>query len=496
MSATMSIQRGPSMVRKPLLSLRSVSAIGLGDNSDASYSVQVGIGKETVPLIFDTGSSDLWSISSDCSRTSCGSIPTAASIQSSSFQASGLDVRLNFGDSSRPTFASGRIVSGPANVAGIQVQAQFLAAINQTNTGVPGIFGGGFPTPAGSPIFFQLLSQNLGANPSSQAIADAYISSLAHKGPLLSRLVVGGQLEQPMYTISLQRDTIELGGNIGQLTIGKLPDGISNDSLTWVPVRLYTQEQGGISGPSNSLNDHYPIGWEIPIDDVIFNGQSLPKPNISTGIGYSALIDTGTSWIEGPENVVNRILSAISTDVTHFDSENGPKIMCNLSSDLSFVIGGKHFPVDPRDFLGLQDDVKDCTLGTIRSTDPPQAGWLLSWVLGVPFMKSTFIAFYYGNLTHPSVDPPRIGFLSTVPRNVDELFSLALSKAQQTGGFIAVTENPPTGTIIPVATSTNSVGVGQTTGNSTTSVSNGSTSHIARSHVLLWISCIIALQFV
>jgi hypothetical protein len=48
----------------------------------------------------------------------------------------------------------------------------------------------------------------------------------------------------------LQRDTIDVSGNDGAFTIGKLPDGIDNSSLTWVPVRLYDPEDGGLNPPT------------------------------------------------------------------------------------------------------------------------------------------------------------------------------------------------------------------------------------------------------
>lgn len=49
--------------------------------------------------------------------------------------------------------------------------------------------------------------------------------------------------------LSIKRDTME-GEEAGHLTLGKLPDGIDNSSLTWVPVRLYTAEDGGMGPPS------------------------------------------------------------------------------------------------------------------------------------------------------------------------------------------------------------------------------------------------------
>lgn len=47
----------------------------------------------------------------------------------------------------------------------------------------------------------------------------------------------------------LQRDIIDVSGSNGSLTVGKLPDGINNSSLTWVPVRLYRPEDGGLNPP-------------------------------------------------------------------------------------------------------------------------------------------------------------------------------------------------------------------------------------------------------
>ena len=35
-----------------------------------------------------------------------------------------------------------------------------------------------------------------------------------------------------MYTLTLQRDSIQVEGNVGMLSIGE-------DSLTWVPIRAY-----------------------------------------------------------------------------------------------------------------------------------------------------------------------------------------------------------------------------------------------------------------
>jgi hypothetical protein len=214
-------------------------------------------------------------------------------------------VVLNYGDSAHPTSASGSIGSGSVSIAGLSITDQFLAAVNNTNTSLSdqslsGIFGIGFPNPLSGSVIFasearfilglvadaltglfpvDLIKQTLGPAPASgsrpidAAITDGFISALPSQGPFLSRLVANGQLRQPMFTVrvfyivctgrrliashqvTLEREDVEVGGNVGQLTIGQLPDGVSNDSLTWVPVRLYTPNEGGLAGSTSNPNE-------------------------------------------------------------------------------------------------------------------------------------------------------------------------------------------------------------------------------------------------
>ena len=61
--------------------------------------------------------------------------------------------------------------------------------------------------------------------------------------------------------------------------------------------------------------------------------------------------------------------------------------------------------------------------------------------------KRNLVAFHYGNLTHPSADPPRMGFLSTVPGNADDLYGTDVQAAKHDGKFV--------GAYDPLATNTN-----------------------------------------
>ena len=142
------------------------------------------------------------------------------------------------------------------------------------------------------------------------------------------------------------------------------------------------------------------------IDDVYFNGERLPRSNISSPfIQLSALIDTvcffshfnnllslthifsfkGSSLIRGPEDVIQYILELLG---------NGGRYPCTHSHSLAFSIGGQLFPVDPRDFAAqtLPNSVEVCS-PNIAATDPPYVGgYQFSWNLGIPFLKG-FVCF-------------------------------------------------------------------------------------------------------
>ena len=70
------------------------------------------------------------------------------------------------------------------------------------------------------------------------------------------------------------------------------------------------------------------------------------------------------------------------------------------------------------------------------------------------FTGRNLVAFYYGNLTHPSLDPPRIGFLSQVPTNASALLTEAVEDAKDNGGnfesaLVFLLSSPPPLYIVP-----------------------------------------------
>ncbi|TFK34791.1 aspartic peptidase domain-containing protein [Crucibulum laeve] len=413
-------------------------SIGLGNNADLLYTVPIELGNTVVAVNIDTGSSDLWVVSDTCTAGTCAGSAVTRYPESSLISA-GADVSMFYGDSSTGTHAFGSVGLDTATIAGVTMTQQSFGLVNDTNNQIvqfstAGIFGLGFPS--GSKIQEAVTVAKHGAIDQT----DDFLRSTYTSGPLLTRIAMTGALEMPMFSITLQRSTIDISGT-GLLTIGKLPDGVDNSTLTWVPVRLYDPVDGGLDPPTFAPNEVYPFRWEIDIDAVYFDGQKLPDSTIQAIDGVdskrvSALIDTGNSLLRGPEDVVNNILTSVSPSYNPNQSGAVPTLPCNLPKTISFQIGGKMFPIDPRDFIGQQNtgDATTCVADNLVTTDPPSMGSLFRWSLGAPFLRSNLVAFHYGNLTHPSVDPPRIGIKSNVPANAAALLKQAVADAVNNGG--------------------------------------------------------------
>ncbi|KAF8660913.1 hypothetical protein AX16_001541 [Volvariella volvacea WC 439] len=413
-------------------------SIGLGNNADLLYTVPIEIDDTVAAVNLDTGSSDLWLITDQCTTNTCRTA-NALRLPSDSVTPAGTDVQMFYGDSTTGTFARGTVGRATATIAGIAMDDQPYGAINDTNNVIvqfhtSGIFGLGFPS--GSKIQEAVVTAESGPIDDT----DDFLRATWTDGPLLSRISMTNALELPMFSITLQRNTIDIGGH-GMLTVGRLPDGVDESSLTWVPVRLYEVEDGGLAPPNFAPNEVYPFRWEIDIDGVFLDGQRIPDSRIPATGGVdsrrtSALIDTGNSLLRGPKDVVDNILSRVSDTYNPSAADPIAELPCINPRTMAFQIGGKMFPVDPRDFIGQhrRGDVMTCVADNLVSTDAPSIGATFRWSLGDPFLRSNLVAFHYGNLTHPSVDPPRIGLLSLVPSNADELLVQAVNDAVNNGG--------------------------------------------------------------
>ncbi|KZV76796.1 acid protease [Peniophora sp. CONT] len=510
-----SILRGEIKPSPKLRSRGASSSVGLGDYFDATYTVLADVGDTTLPLVLDTGSADLWVLSQ---QSLTEAIPVYAGV---SFYSAGLDAAFLYGDSRTGTAAYGPIGRDVFSLAGLPNPNQYFASVGKTNTsvertGAAGIFGLGFPL--NSVIWNELLSAQyprarrrskqldlttktfpdlsfISASrlapvsgtkaPLRRAIptVEDVLDSFTSYGPPTARLALGSALTAPMFCIALQREVVDIGGNAGALTLGGLPTGVDAQALKWANVRTYATDEGGLGAPMTSPDEKYPLAWEVPVDDVYLDGQRLPRSNLSSAnIALTALIDTGSSLVRGPADVLALIYSRIG----------GEDYPCKAAHTLAFSIAGQLFPIDPRDFgsQSYDDSPATCT-PALAPADPPGGGFLYSWSLGDPFLKGALTAYYYGNLTYPSQDPPRIGFLSTVPPDAGDRLTQVVENAMAAGGLLASTAEPaPTGYVLGP---TNSLGVPQAVPSGSISVGNPASPRMTVDPLLMLIATCIGI---
>ena len=87
-----------------------------------------------------------------------------------------------------------------------------------------------------------------------------HLSSYSSIGPFIPRLVAQGTLTYPMFTITLQWHLVDVGRNMGIISLGKLPSGVNNNSLTWVKVRGYTTAESAMTAWFARGSVPYPMG--------------------------------------------------------------------------------------------------------------------------------------------------------------------------------------------------------------------------------------------
>lgn len=125
--------------------------------------------------------------------------------------------------------------------------------------------------------------------------------------------------------------------------------------------------------------------WEVQISDLFVDGE--PQ---SLCAGCYAAVDTGTSELGGPSEVVDELARrlAVLQDCSNFESL--PK--------LGFEIGGRVLYLEPRDYV---DRVGErCQISLMALDVPPPRGPM--FVLGIPFLQK-FVTVYDN-------DKRRVGF--------------------------------------------------------------------------------------
>ncbi|KAG9066462.1 hypothetical protein KI688_001688 [Linnemannia hyalina] len=346
-------------------------------NPDLEYYgvVKVGTPAQTLNLIFDTGSSDIWFPSTSCSTPACKVHTRFNSSKSSTYKKDNRPWKIEYGDGS---FANGYLASEIVNAGGVQVRQTVGLAKNVSDkfkdSPEDGIFGLGFNT---------LLS----VKGVSTFMDNAIATSAKNK-------TKGGVLKQPVVSVflpSLRKN----GGRNGHVLFGGIDHSQYTGQLHYVPVT-----QKGF--------------WQVKLD--AFKIPTLPSKEASSAAHnrnkpawvehatpkQEAILDTGTTLIIVSTSAAKLIHSSIPGAT--LDQKLGYLVPCALrntpsSSVIGFKLNGKYLKVPLADlaFEAVDGEKGETCLSGV------QGGQEGLWILGDVFIKNNYCVFDHSPLN------PRVG---------------------------------------------------------------------------------------
>lgn len=302
-------------------------------------SVSLGSPPQQFKVIFDTGSGNLIVPSSECSVPGCAPHQKYHRKASTSSQA----VTNEKGEgSSEISFGTGQIAGdffrdkmciGDA----LCIDSSFIAANRETTEpfeAIPfdGIMGLGFKD----------LSMGAGFN-------------------IVDDLYSKGQLPNGQISFYLTDD------GDSEVTFGGYKSEYLASDIVWAPVKIESY-------------------WQVAIDDITFNDE----PKGLCGGGCQVAVDTGTSMLAGPTDLVDKLSSMVNakSDCSNFASL--PK--------LGFQIGNKVLNLKPDDYMDAA--ASDCSFSLMALDVPPPKGPL--FIFGDPFLRR-FVTIF-------DRTGPRVGF--------------------------------------------------------------------------------------
>lgn len=118
--------------------------------------------------------------------------------------------------------------------------------------------------------------------------------------------------------------------------------------------------------------------WQVPLEAISIGGHEMA--NVSNS---SAVLDTGTSLLAGPPDVVNSLLDHlnVATNCSNFAS----------LPDIGFTVAGRLLTLSPEDYVDRDASGTDCTLPLMTQDVKPGEGAV--WIFGDPFLRKYYTVY-------------------------------------------------------------------------------------------------------
>ncbi|KAI6781515.1 aspartic-type endopeptidase-like protein [Emericellopsis cladophorae] len=368
-----------------------VSTAGIDqDGTDYSYFVKVALGSKGKELymLLDTGAGSSWVMGSACSSDACKLHNTFGPNDSDTFETEDKTFSVAYGSGN----VKGSLAVDTLTVGGMSISFEFGIAKETSDDFVHFAFDG-------------ILGMSMN-NGSSQNF--------------MEELKANGEIDSSVFAVSLHRAA----------------DGDMNDGEVKFGSADKTKYQGDISytDTASANND-----WAIKLDDTAYDGKSSGAGDVL------AYIDTGTTYIFGPKQLVKSFHSVIpgakSSDGMAY------KVPCDSDKTLTFTFSGVDYEVSPKDWISPKNDKGECT-SNIYGQEVVKGAWLL----GAAFIKNVYTVF--------DKEQRRIGFAAHVDEASEDEQSSSTSVAPSTMTTVVSTSDTVSMTMTATITSKPSLGLG------------------------------------
>jgi cathepsin D len=321
-------------------------------NTQYTGEISIGTSDNTFSVIFDTGSSNMWINSDQCSDLGCVNHKQFESEESSSYTETGFDIAVEFGTGQ----LQGIFGQDTVFIGGIQVDKQDFALITAEQGQVfvmskfDGIVGLAFP---------QMAAYNF--------------------NPIFENIKAQGRLKRNIFSFYYDRED---GSDSSRLVIGGVDKDVIGSDVKYYDV----------------VDQYY---WTIQADNILINNEDV---GLCNG-GCRVIADTGTTLITGPSGDLDQLLGMLEVDDTCSNMMDLPEI--------TFVIGGDKYPLTPSDYIMVierdgtedlyaqnQDRMQSCA-GAFMPLDIPDPQGP-AWILGDVFLSKYYTVF--------DTDNARVGF--------------------------------------------------------------------------------------
>ncbi|CAD7975763.1 unnamed protein product [Amoebophrya sp. A25] len=326
-------------IEKKLEQLSDSASITIHDFANAQYYGAVSVGTPPVrfEVIYDTGSSNLWVPSTGCTAFACQAKTLYDSTKSSSSAKNGTKFHIQYG--SGP-------VDGYLSYDTLHLgDSSNLALSGYEFAEITDVSGLGMAYAAGK----------------FDGILGLGWDEIAVDGipTVLTSLLRNKVIDKAEFSFYLGGEN----GEDGELMIGGSDGKYFEGDLQYVPVTI-------------------PGYWQIAMDSFSLGGSEMVRDQ-------KAIVDSGTSILAAPTDVVN----ALAAKIGAFSVFGKLIIPCDKDiGKLSFTLNGVDFDLDGND-VKIPAVLGQCMVGILAIDVPPPRGPL--WILGDTFMRKYYANFDY-----------------------------------------------------------------------------------------------------